>query len=196
MGIFNKATNMVEVMGKNVSKAAKDNMEIVKCSAAIETCEEKIKEMYQEIGKRYYHAEDEMTRDLFEDLFIVIKENEEQIYELKQRLHALKGVEVCKKCGAELKKGTNFCQWCGTPVDKPEYVQNSSSMTCPNCNSPLKGNEKFCIVCGTKLEELEQAETMSEISDTDKQQTHSCPACGELLKESDVFCENCGAAVK
>ena len=30
---------MVEVMGKNVSKAAKDNMEIVKCSAAIETCE-------------------------------------------------------------------------------------------------------------------------------------------------------------
>ncbi len=41
MGFFDRATKTVETMGKNVSKAAKDNMEIVKCSSAIESCDEK-----------------------------------------------------------------------------------------------------------------------------------------------------------
>lgn len=43
MNFFNRATNAVEAMGKNVSKAAKDNVEIVRCSSAIDSCEEKIK---------------------------------------------------------------------------------------------------------------------------------------------------------
>lgn len=42
MNFFNRATNAVETMGKNVSKAAKDNMEIMKCSSAIDSCKEKI----------------------------------------------------------------------------------------------------------------------------------------------------------
>ena len=58
MNFFNRATNAVEAMGKNVSKAAKDNVEIVRCSSAIDSCEEKIKTAYMEIGKRYYNSEE------------------------------------------------------------------------------------------------------------------------------------------
>ena len=43
MNFFDRATNAVETMGKNVSKVAKDNVEIVRCSSAIDSCEEKIK---------------------------------------------------------------------------------------------------------------------------------------------------------
>ena len=46
MNFFNRATNAVETMGKNVSKAAKDNMEIMKCSSAIDSCKEKIELIY------------------------------------------------------------------------------------------------------------------------------------------------------
>ena len=157
MGLFNRATNAVETMGKNVSKAAKDNVEIVRCSSAIDACEQKMKGIYEELGRCYYHAEPESGREKFPDLFVEIQENENQIRELKERLQILKGVEICKACGAELKKGTNFCQWCGARVER-EAPKPAYAFTCPNCNSPLQGEEKFCAVCGAPVEqELEKA---------------------------------------
>ena len=192
MGLFNRATNAVEVMGKNVSKAAKDNMEIVRCSSAIDACEQKVKNVYEEIGKRYYYAESEVAREAFADLFAEIQDNENQIKALKDRLQVLKGVEICKECGAELKKGTNFCQWCGARVEReapaPVYV-----FTCPNCNSPLKGEEKFCAVCGAPVEqELEKAK---QATMEPEEKTLTCPKCGEVLKDTDAFCKNCGTPV-
>ena len=197
MGLFNRATSAVETMGKNVSKVAKDNVEIVRCSSAIDACEQKMKSIYEEIGRRYYHAEPEIGREAFPDLFAEIQENENQIKELKDRLQILKSVEICKVCGAELKKGTNFCQWCGARVER-EVPKSAYAFTCPNCNSPLMGEEKFCAVCGAPVEqEMEKAkqEAMAAAVVPLEEEPLTCPNCGEVLKDTGAFCKNCGTPV-
>ncbi len=184
MGFFDRATKTVETMGKNVSKAAKDNMEIVKCSSAIESCDEKLKSIYAELGRRYYNSDEDVTRETFAELFEAISEAEKEKKELKERLQILKGVEICKKCGAEIKKGTKFCQWCGTPV---EHEEENAGITCPNCHAPLLGTEKFCAVCGCKIEQIQLVLQKTE------ENVLRCSVCGEIMKETDAFCKHCGA---
>lgn len=166
MNFFNKATNAVEAMGKNVSKAAKDNVEIVKCSSAIDSCEKKIKEVYTEIGDRYYNSDPDVSRDAFADLFEVVDANKKQIEELKERLQNLKGIVICKECGTELSKDAKFCRSCGAKIEQPvKPVQPDTlpaSAICWNCHSPLTGNEKFCVACGAKIERPEPDEKQPE----------------------------------
>ena len=163
MNFFNRATNAMETVSKNVSKAAKDNIEIVKCSAAVDTCESKIREIYTEIGKRYY-KEEGIEREAFQDLFEMVASNEKQIEELKERLQVLKGSEICPSCGAEVQKGTNFCKWCGARVE-PVKMQPVSGKTCSVCHAPLTGEEAFCGSCGSKVETAETEEEIKEFEE-------------------------------
>ena len=199
MNFFNRATNAVEAMGKNVSKAAKDNVEIVRCSSAIDSCEEKIKTAYMEIGKRYYNSEEEPSREMFADLYEIIQANQKQIEDLRNRLQELKGVIICKVCGTELSRDAKFCRNCGSQIEHIAEVPVSTAV-CWNCHSPLTGNEKFCGSCGAKIEK-EQPEQMKteEIEETEAEQPEMpliCPVCGGELKDTDVFCKLCGSPVK
>ena len=198
MNFFNRATNAVETMGKNVSKAAKDNVEIVRCSSAIDSCKEKIESAYTEIGKRYYNSEEEPSKEMFSDLFDVVQSNQEQINELRNRLQKLKGIIICEVCGTELSKDAKFCRNCGWKVEYSDVVPVSTAI-CRNCHSPLTGNEKFCGVCGARVDEEENKEELLETEDLQIEQTDmsmTCPVCGEELKETDIFCKSCGTPIK
>lgn len=146
MSFFDRATRTVETVGKNVSKAAKDNMEIVKCSSAIDSCEENLKSIYAELGRRYYNAGEEVTREAFAELFDAIEKNEKEKKELKERLQILKGVEVCKKCGAGNKKGANFASGAVHLLSKEE--ENSGHMSKLSCSAAWHGK----ILCGVRLQ--------------------------------------------
>lgn len=51
--------------------------------------------------------------------------------------------KTCKKCGAELLEGQDFCTKCGTPVvTKP---------TCSKCGAELAEGQEFCPKCGQKV---------------------------------------------
>ena len=51
--------------------------------------------------------------------------------------------KVCKKCGAELLEGQEFCTKCGTPaITKP---------TCSKCGAELNEGQEFCPKCGQKV---------------------------------------------
>lgn len=195
MNFFNRATNAVEAMGKNVSKVAKDNMEIMKCSSAIDSCEEKIKSVYTEIGKRYYNSGEELSRESFMDLFEVIQFNQRQIEELRDRLQDLKGVMICKECGTELSRDAKFCRNCGAKIEYRDVAPVSAAV-CWNCHSPLNGNEKFCGVCGANVEQTINNEEGTETQEIQAEQPLTCPVCGEELKETDVFCKSCGNPVR
>lgn len=188
MAFFDKAANAVENVGKNVSKAAKDNVEIMRYSSAIEACESRMNELYRELGKRYYYAEEEITREAFIDLFEEIQSKQNEINALKNKIQILKGVEYCKKCGAELKKGTRFCQMCGTAVEVPVPKH-----LCKNCGAQLSGQEKFCAVCGSRVEQNLNDQTVMDAEVTE--QPPVCTGCGERLMGTESFCKYCGTPV-
>lgn len=188
MAFFDRATNAVENVGKNVSKAAKDNVEIMRYSAEIEACESRMNELYREVGKRYYDAEEEITREAFIDLFEEIQSNQNQINALKNKIQILKGVDYCKNCGAELKKGMRFCQMCGVAVEI-----SAPKNLCRNCGAQLSGQERFCAVCGSKVEQNlnDQIVMDSEVTE----QPPVCAGCGERLTGTESFCKYCGTPV-
>lgn len=200
MGFFDRVKGTVEEAGKNISTAASDNIEIVKCNSAVKTCEAKIKELYTEIGERYYNAETDMSRADFADLFEQVQKQQSEIAGLKKKLQDLKGVEVCKICGQEISRGSRFCKWCGAAVEQEKPA--SSGKVCPNCHAPLNGNEIFCGECGAKIEwpqeeqsaEEQPAEEQGEPTEQIKTPA-VCAVCGAPLEEADAFCKNCGAPV-
>lgn len=55
-------------------------------------------------------------------------------------------VKTCRKCGAILKEGQEFCTQCGTSIKR----------ICTNCGNELKEGELFCPKCGTKYEEKKE----------------------------------------
>ena len=194
MGFFDRVKGTVEEAGKNISIVASDNIEIVKCSYAIKTCEGKIREIYTEIGERYYKSETDMTREEFSDLFEKIQYQQKEMADLKKKLQDLKGVEICKSCGEEISRGSKFCKWCGASIEpeKPE----TSGMVCPKCHAPLNGNEIFCGECGTKIEwPAEEQEQPAEEPIVELKKPLICTTCGEPLNEADAFCKNCGTPV-
>ena len=98
---------------------------------------------------------------------------------------------ACRKCGATLKKGAQFCRMCGTPVS-PSQVQarqvtpSETRRKCSNCGKDLRGSEKFCTGCGTSLEEVAP-------SPGEGVAPGACPNCGYANNPpASNYCINCG----
>jgi hypothetical protein len=51
----------------------------------------------------------------------------------------------CSKCGANVIKGANFCESCGTKVD----AISSFDSSCPQCGMKNKLDASFCVNCGS-----------------------------------------------
>ena len=51
--------------------------------------------------------------------------------------------EPCPYCFREIKKGVNFCKYCGFAIKH-----------CPSCNSPNKAESLFCSSCGKDIREI------------------------------------------
>jgi len=99
---------------------------------------------------------------------------------------------ACRKCGATLKKGAQFCRMCGTPVS-PSQVQakqvtpsGQTQRKCSNCGKDLRGSEKFCTGCGTSIEEVAP-------SPVEGIAPGACPNCGYANNPpASNYCINCG----
>lgn len=53
--------------------------------------------------------------------------------------------DVCKKCGAALGDGQDFCPKCGTPKNAPP------ANVCGKCGFELQDGQEFCPKCGQKV---------------------------------------------
>lgn len=99
---------------------------------------------------------------------------------------------ACRKCGATLKKGAQFCRMCGTPVS-PSQVQarqvtptGPTQRKCSNCGKVLRGSEKFCTGCGSSIEEVAP-------SPVEGVAPGACPHCGYANNPpTSNYCINCG----
>lgn len=76
---------------------------------------------------------------------------------------------TCKKCGAEIPKGSKFCLNCG---EKVEVTDSPKMIVCPNCGKTVPEG-KFCSECGTPF-------------------ARKCPNCGAEAPAGSKFCLECG----
>ena len=83
---------------------------------------------------------------------------------------------TCTKCGSFVPEGVNFCQECGTKVER---IQQQSNV-CKECGTQLPDNVLFCPTCGQKAEQPPK---------------RTCSKCGAKLDLDAMFCEECGASI-
>ena len=103
MGFFND-------IGKKTSEATSKIAKETKLKMKINENKGKIKELYEEIGKKVYekHVKEELAEECakLDGLCKEIEEARKEILTLNQK-------KVCSKCYAEIEKEAQFCPKCG-----------------------------------------------------------------------------------
>ena len=119
MEFFGKIKETVTDTSKIVAQKAKDKTEVIKLKHQISTEEEKIKDAYLAIGKRYFEENIGEVSDAYINDFTIINEAKARICELQEQIKTIKGVFSCPNCGAEITSDSSFCSSCGAKIDPP-----------------------------------------------------------------------------
>lgn len=125
-------------------------MEIGMINDIIAQEEQKINDIYFQIGKIYAENHSEDYEAIFQAQMTEIKAAKAKIEECRQQILEIKGIIKCKACGEELDKNAVFCSSCGTPT-KQHNTDNEDSVKCARCGSVIKEGMKFCTLCGTPV---------------------------------------------
>lgn len=106
---------------KTVSKKSEDIVEITKLNLAVGSEEDKIKRAFYEIGSDLYKHFQEGTEfgEFFNSKCLEIREMEDNLAKLKEKILKLKGSKECKECKAVVDIEVNFCPNCGAKVAEP-----------------------------------------------------------------------------
>lgn len=154
----------LENLGKKVGEAAQaaakksgELVEITKLNVNINSEEDKIQKLYNQIGKTLfekYSATGAVDEDLKEPCE-AIKVHEQNVKNLREKIMEVKSVKSCVSCGAEMEKAQIFCSKCGakneTAPTREASAQAAATVTCPSCGAILQAGALFCTSCGAKI---------------------------------------------
>jgi hypothetical protein len=121
MGIFDK----VGETGKGVADKAKNITEISNMKRKIAYEQERIVEIFTDIGRKYYknHEEDpQVLQALCED----IDTRRRRIKKMHFEMNTMRGYKVCPKCDSEINEKFLFCGVCGAKLPNPEDIDKLS----------------------------------------------------------------------
>lgn len=185
MGIFDNIGSKVSATGQAAAEKARNLAEISRLNGVVSEHEKRISRLYFEIGQSYYerHKGDPNAEEL--ERIAAINDANEKLFVCREQIKALKGVEKCPSCGADVAQGVLFCNNCGAKMP-PASVRSTvkvQSGRCPTCGAAVAPGNMFCNSCGTKLPA--DAAPVPE--------TKTCPTCGAILDADAAFCFSCGA---
>lgn len=115
MNIFEK----VGESGKGVADKAKNITEISNMKRKIIYEEERINEIFADMGKRYYKKRGEAVSS-FEDLCADIDTRRRRIKKMQFEINAMRGFKVCPKCDSEIAEKFMYCGVCGAKLPSPD----------------------------------------------------------------------------
>ena len=149
MGFFND-------LGKKTTEATNKIAKETKLKMKINDNKGKIKEIYEEIGKKVYekHVREEhidIKAELIEECS-EIDELSNEIEEARKEILLLKHKKMCKKCFAEIDDDAQFCSKCGEKQTEEKTTFQKAEEKLDNANISSENSTEKQIV----KEELEQ----------------------------------------
>lgn len=118
MGIFNKIGDVVSDASRNVNEKTKNISDTSNLKRKILYEEERIMEIFTDIGKTYYlNPENVEEMKAFCD---DINTRKRRIKKMKFELQGLKGVKICPNCQSEVQEKFQFCGVCGAKLPSSE----------------------------------------------------------------------------
>ena len=118
MGIFNKIGDAVSDASRNVNEKTKNMSDTSNLKRKILYEEERIMEIFTDIGKVYYKTPE--NTDELKAYCDDIDTRKRRIKKMKFELQGLKGVRICPKCQAEVQDKFQFCGICGAKLPTSE----------------------------------------------------------------------------
>ena len=146
MNIFDNISKAVAGAGNKT----KDISETVRLNSLITQNGNAIRGLYTKIGENYVKMYKENPDQALAEFVGQIISLENQNIEYRKKIEQLKGIKICKACGAENSNGSLFCNICGAKFEE-EQPANIGAGRCSNCGAALTEGMKFCTSCGTPV---------------------------------------------
>jgi ribosomal protein L40E len=117
--ILSKIGKTISDTGKVVGEKTKQMTDLAKLNYKIGTLEQSLINSYIELGKEYYEENNENPSEKTAETVAEIKSTLSTITEIKAQINAIRGVNICQSCGAEMPLENDFCGKCGAKLVKP-----------------------------------------------------------------------------
>lgn len=130
----------------------KDQAEINRLNKEITSAEDKISDLYGQIGFEMYKAYRDKPMPEIAELVSEIRVLHQKIADNKAAIHKIKTADLCPQCGLKVRPGMAFCSGCGFKL--PLQNQNpepAKPAFCRFCGTPAIEGMAFCTKCGKKL---------------------------------------------
>ena len=157
MAFFGDMGKKVGEVAQAAAKKSGELVEITKLNVNINSEEDKIQKLYIAIGKLVFENYNggPTTYDVSAQCE-EIKQHEQAIKVLKDKIIDVKGNKICVSCGASMDKAQVFCSKCGAKNEVEQTyaaAQPSAApmISCPACGMMLAEGTAFCTNCGGKM---------------------------------------------
>ena len=153
MAFFEKLGEKISSTSKDVAKKTREIADITRINMQINGEEDNIKDLYNQIGKKYYEIHPNSNEAEFETLCNSVTQSLSKINTYKEQIQSIKGVKKCSNCGAEIEDTSIFCGVCGSKTATVEEKQEAVTVSpvCPGCQNPVTEDMIYCGGCGKKL---------------------------------------------
>lgn len=160
MNILDNISKKVTEVAQVAAKKSGEVVEITKLNISINTEEDKIQKLYEEIGRIIYSyfKSQENVPDELKEICSQIHQSETNIKNYKKRILEIKSLKSCVSCGAELERGVKFCPQCGAR-------QQTSSSKIPKDNTKDAAEDKKADE-GSSSDDIETNEPSVDMPET------------------------------
>lgn len=122
MGLINKIGDVASGVSRNVNEKTKSMSDTSNLKRKIHYEEERIMEIFADIGMAYYKERSctEEMNTLCDDIDV----RKRRIKKMKFELQGIKGVKICPKCQSQVQENFQFCGKCGAklPTSEDEII--------------------------------------------------------------------------